>query len=292
MNRAPIRQKADILRAIPLPAVLRVWGAQPDPHDRHKWHTPQEVLSVTGAKFMNWTRGDGGGGAIDLVIHLNRCAFREALAWLADHFPSTPLPTDLDLGRAPPPFQLPPPASALWAWVRSYLLEQRRLPADLLDGLHHSGSLFADHHANALFVLRGEHARAVGGELRGTTAQPWRGMVPGSKKDWGFFSMPSLPLPFPAPTPGQDAIVLCESAIDALSCHLLHPQLACISTAGARPNPRWLRLLLAQGYAVYCGFDTDPTGETMAQAMIALHPQVRRMSPSAHDWNDVFRARP
>jgi len=293
MNRAPIRQKADRLRALPLPAVLRVWGAQPDPHDRHKWRTPQGVLSVTGAKFMNWTHGVGGGGAIDLVLHLNRCAFREALAWLADHFPSPPLGTDLDLvGLAPPPLQLPTPAPARWTRVRHYLLEQRRLDAHLIDRLLQSGSLYADPHANAVFVLRGEHDRAVGAELRGTTAQAWRGMAPGSKKDWGFFSMPPLPFPGSAPATGPSTIVLCESAIDALSCHLLHPHLACVSTAGARPNPRWLGPLLAQGYTVHCGFDTDPTGESMAQAMIALHPQVRRLAPSAHDWNDVLRFRP
>ena len=80
MNREPIRIRAERLRALPLTAVLRAWGAQPDPHDRHKWHTPHGVLSVTGPKFMNWSRGVGGGGAIDLVLHLNGGGFRDAKA--------------------------------------------------------------------------------------------------------------------------------------------------------------------------------------------------------------------
>ena len=82
MNPALIRQKADLLRAIPLPDVLRAAGAQPDPRDPHKWHTPQGVLSVTGAKFINWNQGAGGGGAIDLIIHLHHLGFRDALDWL------------------------------------------------------------------------------------------------------------------------------------------------------------------------------------------------------------------
>jgi hypothetical protein len=49
--------------------------------------------------------------------------------------------------------------------------------------------------------------------------------------------------------------------------------------------------LLEQGGHVYCGFDADPTGDTMANAMIALHPQVQRLRPSQHDWNDVLQAR-
>ena len=50
------------LRAIPLERVLTLCGAQLDHYDRHKWHTPAGVLSVTGAKFINWNLGTGGGG--------------------------------------------------------------------------------------------------------------------------------------------------------------------------------------------------------------------------------------
>src|SRR5256884_5363902 len=48
----------------------------------------------------------------------------------------------------------------------------------------------------------------------------------------------------------------------------LHTACWAISTAGARPNPRWLPALLAQGYLVYCGFDADDTGENLARQMI------------------------
>ncbi len=42
---------------------------------------------------------------------------------------------------------------------------------------------------------------------------------------------------------------------------------------------------------LYCGFDLDPPGEAMAQAMIALHPSIQRLRPSAKDWNEVLRQR-
>ena len=107
-------------------------------------------------------------------------------------------------------------------------------------------------------------------------------MAPGSRKDLGFFSVPPLPRP---------NVILCESAIDALSCHLLHPDYRCISTAGARPNPAWLPDLLQQGCHLWCGFDLDATGQAMAQAMIAFHPSILLLPPPLHDWNDVLRAR-
>ena len=105
-------------------------------------------------------------------------------------------------------------------------------------------------------------------------------MAPGSRKDHGFFSVPLA---------SPQAIVLCESAIDALSCHLLHPPFRCLSTSGARPDPAWLSPLLASDLPVFCGFDNDPTGNAMAQRMIQLHPSVRRLPPPAKDWNDALR---
>jgi len=278
MNFHQIRQRADQLRAVPLESVLRLCGAQPDPHDKHKWHTSQGVLSITGVKFMNWNRGVGGGGAIDLVIHLHRVTFKDALDWLARHFPG---PT-AQIGQPAPKhiLQLPPPDHDQLGRVRHYLLAQRRLPSVLIDSLIQLGTLYADHRANAVFVLLGKNNTPVGAELRGTAPHCWRGMAPGSKKDLGFFSIPNTALP---------AIILCESAIDAISCFALHPQYRCLSTAGARPDPRWLGPLLDQGHRVYCGFDTDATGEAMARAMIALYPSVQRLTPPQHDWNDALR---
>ncbi len=77
MTFGPLRELAPQVRAIPLEAVLRLSGAKPDRCDQRKWHTSLGVLSVTGAKFMNWTCGHGGGGAIDLVMHLHRLRFQE-----------------------------------------------------------------------------------------------------------------------------------------------------------------------------------------------------------------------
>jgi hypothetical protein len=274
------RELAQRLRTIPLERVLPLCGAQPDRDDRRKWHTPAGVLSVTGPKFMNWTLGAGGGGAIDLVIHLHHLDFKAAVAWLSGHFPGVPSPA----ASAPSPaaaLQLPSPAPGQLTRVRDYLIAQRRLPSVLLAPLVQSGTLYADARANAVFLLRDEHNRPVGAELRGTTQRAWHGLAPGSQKDLGCFAIPAAPRP---------SVVLCESAIDAISCLALHPECRCLSTAGARPDPRWLRPLLDQGGRIYCGFDADPTGDTMAHAMITLHPAVQRLRPSQHDWNDLLRS--
>lgn len=274
------RERAQRLRAVPLPSVLRFSGAQPDGQDPHKWHTRRGVLSVTGTQFMNWNCGQGGGGAIDLVMHLHELGFGSALEWLERHFGAAAI-----VAPSPPqrlPLLLPPPIPENLERVRRYLMAERHLPAALLEPLIRSGSLYADARANAVFVLRGKLDQPVGAELRGTTGSGWRGMASGSHKDLGFFAIPEVLLP---------TTVLCESAIDAISCHTLHPQYQCLSTAGARPNPAWLSELVGQGRQLYCGFDLDDTGEAMAQSMMHLHPSIQRLRPSGKDWNDVLRLR-
>jgi hypothetical protein len=280
MSLSSLRERADRLRDLPLEAILLRWGATQDQADKAKWHTQRGVVSVTGAKFMNWNLSVGGGGAIDLAMHLGGLRFLDALEWLSRHFPSLDLPDPLQV--SPRPLLLPFPHKGKLLAVRRYLYDHRRLPAPLVEPLIAGGSVYADWKGNAVFLLLGKEEEPVGAEIRGTTSRPWRGMAPGSRKDLGYFS-----IPVSEPT----AIILCESAIDAVSCRALNDGALCISTAGARPNPLWLKFLLRIGKPVYCGFDADPTGDEMARAMIEIHPEVTRLRPPLKDWNEVLKAR-
>jgi hypothetical protein len=271
--------RLDQLRRIPLAAVLRESGAQRDRCDKAKWHSPKGDISITGMKFMNWHQDLGGGGAIDLAMHLNDLDFKAAVAWLRRHFL---IPPDSAPPLAPRRLTLPPPDPSRLSAVKRYLVHDRAITPSMTDSLIESGKLYADRRGNAVFLLLGKENTPVGAELRGAGPQRWRGMAPGSQKDLGYFSVQA---------PDATRVILCESAIDAISCFLLHPASLCLSTSGARPNPRWLPALLSQRLAVYCGFDSDTTGDAMAAQMIALHPSLRRLRPSQHDWNDVLKSR-
>ena len=290
MSFADLRCRAAVVRAAPLEGVLLFRGAVRDGRDRHKWHTERGPLSVTGPKFMNWHTCQGGGGAIDLVMHLAGIDFRAALTWLEGHLAAGLLavrePTREDSGGEMPlsemsgGWRLPAGDDRLLGRVRRYLTERRHLAASVIEPPIESGKLYADQRGNAVFVLvAGKAQRPVGAELRGTGPRVWRGMVPGTRKDYGYFWVGLA---------GSRQIILCESAIDALSCFQMDPQRICISTSGVRADPPWLRGLLARDYELYCGFDADQPGDTTAARMIALHPAVRRLRPPAHDWNDVL----
>lgn len=268
------------LRRIPLTAVLQAAGARLDRDDKARWHADVGAISVTGTKFFNWKTRTGGGGAIDLVIHLRDFDFTSAAAWLCSHIPDCrDIPAVVP---QPSTLRLPAPAHGHLARVVHYLVGERQLPYRLVAQLIDAGNLYADHRANAVFLTRGPHRDPVGAELRGTGHHAWRGMAPGSRRDQGYFCVRDA---------HSHAAIICESAIDAISCLAIHPRHCCISTAGARSNPAWLPSLISQYSRIYCGFDADPTGDAMARGMIKTYPAVTRLRPTYHDWNDQLRAR-
>jgi len=278
-----IGNKADLVRTIELTVVLERRGCVADRFDKAKWHTPQGVISVAGPKFMNWSTGEGGGGAIDLVLHLTCFDFKTAVLWLSHTFsPAAVEPLHRSTSPTGHSFSPPRRNNAGLSRVMNYLRHVRRIPGQLLDSLVQSGKLYADCRANAVFLLLGKAKTIVGAELRGTTDLKWHGMSPGSRKDLGCFSVG---------TAGAKKAVLCESAIDAVSLVALRQDCIALSTSGAHPNPPWLSPLITKGLDVYCGFDADDTGDSHAHRMLRLHPTVKRLRPSNHDWNEVLQSR-
>lgn len=272
-----LKHMADKVRSIDLTSVLIRHGCKRDPGDKTKWKTPVGVLSVNGRMFMNWTTGKGGGGAIDLVIALQGILFKDAVIWL--HETAMPCSAPDSMPYQEKRFILPVKNNKTLPRVIHYLTKERGLPSKLINTLIQSGSLYADHYANAVFLLLGKKKAVVGAELRGTGKVRWRGMAAGSSKNKGaFYIMGS-----------SHRIVLCESAIDAASCFVLNPEYTTVSTSGALPDPEWLKKLARKRLEIYCGFDRDQAGNVMAQRMMMLYPSIKRLEPPDHDWNDALR---
>jgi hypothetical protein len=277
-----IKNLANSVRDIDLKAVLERTGCHRDASDKVKWHTCRGVISVTGQKFMNWTQGSGAGGAIDLVMHLKAFDFITAVLWLSENLAISGFQT---LPKQKPVletvFTLPKRDDNQLPRVRKYLIQDRRIPPSLIHSIIRSGKIYADNRGNAVFLLLGKEKSVVGAELRGTTNKRWHGMAPGSRKDLGCFYVKSTNI---------KKVVICESAIDAISFFALYSDCLVLSTSGVNPNPAWLPRLLNKGFHLYCGFDADKTGDAFADKMINLHPTVKRMRPPEHDWNKVLKS--
>lgn len=277
-----IRKKADSVRSIDLCALLQHQGCTKDPRDKAKWNTPKGIISVNGQRFMNWTLGTGGGGAIDLVIHLQGSRFKDAVFWLCNNFSLFFIQQNSPKQSGYPKhfFKLPQRDDRKLARVTRYLVEQRCIPPKMIIRLVESQKLYADIRANAVFLLLGKKKRIVGAELRGSSAVQWRGMAPGSRKNQGCFYLVGT---------SKKNMVLCESAIDALSCSVIYPEFTVISTSGATANPAWLQTFIEKGCKIYCGFDSDRIGHMMADKMIKRYPSIKRLLPTMRDWNEVLQ---
>jgi hypothetical protein len=276
-----IKVLAEKMRDIPLVDVLSMTGAIRDKADKRKWHTSLWTISITGQKFMNWNFQSGGGGAIDLVIHLKQLDFKSAVFWLAENFPNyVSIPPTYAGSDKTWAFHPPQKIDHNLPIVVDYLNHKRRIPLNLIKYLIDIGKLYADIKENAVFLLLNKERKIVGAELRGTSQNRWLGMSKGSRKDLGAFSIK-------AQSPKN--IVICESAIDAISYFALHPDCIAVSTSGATPCPAWLFELVKLNIETLCGFDDDETGNKIADKMIQRFPKIGRIRPQKHDWNEVLK---
>lgn len=270
------KELTDRSRAVPLQDVLLELGAEPDDRDRHKWKTQAGPVSIREEKFYMWHQGRGGGGAIDLVMTILETDFMTAKQWLVNHFYMESLQPN-SVSRV----ALPTRDDSKLPRVIAYLTVSRGIPRNLVENLVYRDIVFADARNNAVFVLLGKENLPVGAELRSTGPQVWRGMTPGSMKHRGFFYIGD---------PASKLCVICESAIDAISCHVMNPECLCISTSGVTPSPYYLPILLHRGYRIWCGFDNDDVGNVVAEKMIHTFPGVKRLLTKRKDWNEELLA--
>lgn len=298
---------------VPLESVIERLGGQQDRYNAHKWRLDGEHISINGEQFYNHDRQQGGGGAIDLVMHTTGYDFREAVAYLRDtHGAEVALAAaswhtareglrqaqEIVERAERPPFHAPEPDEARWLQVRAYLTEQRALPAELVDHLHAQGRIYADHRANAVFLRTNGDGQAVGASLRGTLpGSDFKGLAAGTRRDEGHFSFTiGKAEMFQSPQ-----VYLTESPIDALSRAALllrageRGEVIFVSTDGHGELPaRQIDEGTARRALIHCAFDNDKGGETLWARVRERYPDhgaiVRDRPPTGcKDWNDALR---
>jgi hypothetical protein len=294
-----LKELADQVRDTDLAIVAANLGLSPDDRqDAHKWRDEGHIISISGSKFMDWAADRGGGGAIDLVMHVQQTDFQNAVQWLSGRS-LMPVPSTQSLEvQEVRSLEMPVPNEQRWLAVREYLIVTRKLSDRLIDSLHERGLIYADNLQNTVFVRyattnqeRGwQRIEANGASLRGTWGEnnSFHGLAPGSSREDGWFWIGL----------GKGAIqrvLLTESPIDALSLVMLdkpsRPKdgvTIYLSTDGAGAIPaEALRQVMAQGGKVAIAFDADRAGELMSWRVVQELSGARRITPAyGKDWNE------
>jgi excisionase family DNA binding protein len=173
-----------------------------------------------------------------------------------------------------------------------YLENERALPASLLELPRFVGCIRIDSRGNACFPHR-DLDGISGFEIRNTN---YKGFSSGGTKSIWMSN----------PFPDDDRIVLCESAIDALSYAMLFPDdHTRYGSIGGKPNPVQPELVrssvarMPPKSKIVAAMDADETGgelaEMVRQAVLLSGRDdlafVFQEPAGAKDWNDVLRAK-
>lgn len=189
-------------------------------------------------------------------------------------------------------------ARVLTAWEKAcpinglhdYLEKERKIPKQVLSEPIVADRIRIDHRRNALFAHYNSDG-LCGFEIKN---RGFTGFSPGGVK--GLFCS--------RPTPDDNELVICETAIDALSFAALFgtDRKRFVSTAG-QLSPAQKRLLqsaatkMSPGSNIVLAMDNDPGGRELVDAItellseinldnVALH--VRLPGHEGKDWNDIL----
>ena len=287
------KNEIEKLRGVPLDAVLEQFGAQRDPQDPERnWKTHAGRITVTDGKFYNHDQQVGGGGSIDLAMHLGGFKFKDAVAWLGGNVGRTETIQQyqaeavehatriLDTTPAPK-LGIPAPDAGKTTRIRDYLTKTRAIPDAIVDHALEKGRVWGDKFANAVFSLRDMEGRQIGAELRGTYDKPFHGV----RGDKGLFY---------TGTSKSKTAVFVESSIEAMSYQAMNPNSLVIGTAGSGREMMGdaARLLEGKGYKIVDGFNNDKAGDRLGKALQeAVVAPVEKQRPTiGKDWNNQLKA--
>ena len=270
------RVRAEALRGYPLEDAARALGYRRDPADAARWRRPGSVLSINRLMFYDHLCGDGGGGAIDLVVHARRCTRPEAVDFLAG------LPRPVPPGHR----EGPPRREPCWPTLKSHLVERRGLPDTLVELCRDIGLIHASPRGDAVFVRRDAAGRATGAEIL-PAATPRRPSQPADAARGGFWMSwdPDWPT----------SVILAASALDALSILALHlvpdRRKGCVVVScGTRAAslPGWIQEWNPR--RIFCAYDATARGDRAASRLIRNDNRTVRLRPpiDGKGWNETL----
>lgn len=291
-----LREIANLLRSLPLLEVANLLGGAQDTEDGQRWDFEHCSVWIgkgnNSQRFYDHKAGKGGGGAIDLVMYVHGCDFKDAVSVLSGLTGQSGVAKRQTAAQPPvlkSKFIPPKGVEKHMDSVLMYLIEKRKLSRKIVESLINSGDIFADSRRNAVFLCQDLNRQVTGAELRGTGSDPFKGIAPGSKRGTGFFT-----IQHENPT----ELIIVESAIDALSYKTLFPASSAVlvSTAGVMPECPIL-LNWAEKYEVediVIAYDSDEAGNSASeQLMTSLSSTgltLHRRAPWWYkDWNEIVQ---
>ena len=241
-------------------------------------------------------RDDADNGTIlDFVKHRDRCSLGTARQVLRQWSGSpSPVPPSHYAHRLDPITRdraaILRDHARLTVTAKHPALVARGIPADLQAAPRFAGAILQDEHRNACFPHR-DREGVCGWEIKN---KGFTGFSKGGEKGLWFSRTKAT----------DTALVIAESAVDALSYAALHPNdQARYFSIGGELNPRQPALIAAalekmpRPAVVILATDNDEAGHKLADTIQSLAPPIpglefkRPLPKIGKDWNDELKAR-
>jgi hypothetical protein len=287
-------QLVDPLRSVSLEKVAEVLCLESDHQARPTWRHQEHQIRINGTQFYDWHESQmkGGGGAIDLVMHVHQSDFKSAVAWLHDRFGDEAVQIagsyhaqEVAQQTELPRFDPPQPDPEQWLSVRSYFVAQH-LPGGLIDALHEQGLLYADSEGDVVFLQRDLVTKEVTGAYS-QSGDGFSGTVLGSDRSRGrFYCLLGGDL-----TGDVERVIVAQTPIDAVALGvmegILEKRTMYLSADGVLPTA------FLQDFSpehVRVAMNRDEQGQRLAEEVREALPQVRQVMPEEEDWVRSLRA--
>lgn len=278
--------------------------------DRHRtvYRYQGMKIQIQGQKFYDFMNAKGGGGAIDLVMYLAQCTFKEAVSLLYSHFKDD----TVSIVDSNPAYAHKVIREYIdWSnhesvqrddsklnHIISYLCDERCIDRDIVMHLVKQNVIYPNKYAGVVF----RHT-----DLIDNTKEHFfiRSSKSHFKQVLGMISRSAFWI---GNLTSAKEVILVESDIDALSFFSLHRyiephiksgNIAIVSCSGISVTKPLLEIL-RQKETVYVAFDNDKKEATKVAVNKAFHKiktelephvKVERLLPNAKDWNEELQNR-
>lgn len=271
----------DDFRRLEIAAACALLGLERDPGDFKQFLGDGHRISFNGVKWFDHEAGKGGGGSIDLVMHIKQLGFMAAINYMSSLSGEIATITTRSKASGQRITKPPEPDTNKLPVVTAYLTDKRCLNRDLVQWCMDKGLIYADARANCVFRYG-----STGAELRGTGAVQWRGVY--GTIESGFI----------LPASEAVGIAVVESAIDALSYKQIRRNRVTISIAGNgnhKVMAQAINIAIAKGLPIISAFDSDKGGDIANRLLHDLAGRdvaiVGDRPINGKDWNDELTRR-
>lgn len=261
---------------------------------RNVYITDIGKISIQGSKFFNFSSNIGGGGAIDLTMHIKNCSFIKACEFLNKG--------KILLGYsekkilkiktpASPSSSIPALNDAKINIVIDYLVNDRKIPSDLVNSLINRNLIYANDYGSVVFlhtsfmpeyIATGATIRATKGDFKQTI---------GTKNEGLFW--------FGQNIKEAETVIFAESPVDIISYYCLKSGSSdnCyVSLSGLFFPSRLKEFLLGKKIILALDNPDFEKNMTAKEANLRLEKEIKlinskviRETPKLKDWNEDLK---